>query len=69
MIHWAEDRDEDTWVNEGLSELAGLVNGYDVGSTELEFSLQPRHSVDHLARAGGLGPPLWRQLPLSGLLF
>lgn len=41
MIHWAEDRDEDTWVNEGLSELAGLVNGYDVGPTEMEFSLHP----------------------------
>jgi hypothetical protein len=41
MIHWAEDRDEDSWINEGLSELAGLLNGYDVGQTDLEFSLQP----------------------------
>jgi hypothetical protein len=28
MIHWHQDRNEDTWVNEGLSELATFVNGY-----------------------------------------
>lgn len=28
MIHWYEDRNEDTWVNEGMSELATFINGY-----------------------------------------
>lgn len=28
MIHWYQDRNEDTWVNEGLSELATFINGY-----------------------------------------
>ncbi len=28
MIHWHQDRNEDTWMNEGLSELATLINGY-----------------------------------------
>jgi hypothetical protein len=41
MIHWAVDRNEDTWVNEGLSELAALVNGYDVGGSDYLFGLQP----------------------------
>ena len=41
MIHWWMDRDEETWVNEGLSELAGQVNGLDVGSTDLLFTQQP----------------------------
>jgi immune inhibitor A len=41
MIHWAMDRNEDTWVNEGLSELAGQVNGYDVGGSDLAFSSAP----------------------------
>jgi hypothetical protein len=41
MIHWAMDRNEDTWVNEGLSELAAQVNGYDVGGSEYAFSLAP----------------------------
>ncbi len=41
MIHWAEDRDEPTWTNEGLSELAAEVNGYDVGDSDLIFSFRP----------------------------
>lgn len=41
MIHWAEDRDEPTWTNEGLSELAAEVNGYDVGGSDFIFSLRP----------------------------
>jgi immune inhibitor A len=41
MIHWAVDRDEETWVNEGLSELAAQVNGYDVGGSDRLFSLAP----------------------------
>lgn len=28
MIHWYQDRNEDTWVNEGFSELATFINGY-----------------------------------------
>jgi hypothetical protein len=28
MIHWYQDRNEGTWVNEGMSELAPLINGY-----------------------------------------
>ena len=28
MIHWYQDRNEDSWLNEGFSELAALLNGY-----------------------------------------
>ena len=28
MIHWANDRNEDAWVNEGFSTLAEYLNGY-----------------------------------------
>jgi immune inhibitor A len=41
MIHWAMDRDEDSWVNEGLSELAAHLGGYDVGGSELPFLAMP----------------------------
>jgi hypothetical protein len=41
MIHWAMDRNEATWVNEGLSELAAQVNGYDVGGSDFSFSAAP----------------------------
>ncbi|MEZ4859811.1 MAG: immune inhibitor A [Caldilineaceae bacterium] len=29
MIHWSKDRNEETWINEGLSEYAQEVAGYD----------------------------------------
>jgi immune inhibitor A len=41
MIHWAMDQNEDTWVNEGLSELAGQINEYDVGGSEWLFLTNP----------------------------
>jgi immune inhibitor A len=41
MIHWAIDRNEDSWVNEGLSELAAHLAGYDPGGTELPFLAMP----------------------------
>jgi immune inhibitor A len=41
MIQWQVDRDEDTWVNEGLAELSSLLNGYDVGGSDLHFLAQP----------------------------
>ncbi len=40
MIHWNNDRNEDTWVNEGFSELASFLNGYDPGGFDYLFSLQ-----------------------------
>jgi immune inhibitor A len=41
MIHWHTDRNEDTWVNEGMSELAMQLNDFDVGGSDLAFSLSP----------------------------
>ncbi len=28
MIHWYQDRNESSWINEGFSELAAFLNGY-----------------------------------------
>jgi hypothetical protein len=41
MIHWANDRNEDSWVNEGMSELASLLTGFDPGGFDLSYSMQP----------------------------
>jgi hypothetical protein len=41
MIHWAADRNEDTWVNEGLSELAAYLGGYDPGGFDYDFLADP----------------------------
>ena len=41
MIHWHNDTNEETWVNEGLSELAMDLNGYDTGGVVLSFVQSP----------------------------
>ncbi len=41
MIHWYNDANEETWVNEGLSELAMTLNGYDTGGVERAFTQTP----------------------------
>jgi immune inhibitor A len=41
MIHWRSDSNEDTWVNEGLSELAMALNGYSAGGTDQAFLRTP----------------------------
>lgn len=41
MIHWWNDRNEETWLNEGASELAAFLNGYDGSGFEMAFLAQP----------------------------
>jgi hypothetical protein len=41
MIHWANDRNETSWVNEGMSELASQLNGFDVGGHDLAYMQKP----------------------------
>lgn len=41
MIHWYNDRNETSWVNEGMSELAADLNGYDVGGADLAYAQRP----------------------------
>ncbi|MGH2543252.1 MAG: hypothetical protein ACRDIB_10655, partial [Ardenticatenaceae bacterium] len=41
MIHWNNDRNEELWVNEGLSELAAKLNGFDVGGAATAFARDP----------------------------
>ncbi len=41
MIHWNVDRNEESWVNEGLSELASFINGYGVGFHDYAYIGDP----------------------------
>lgn len=41
MIQWNQDRNEEVWVSEGLSELAMFLNGYDTGGTEYSYTSDP----------------------------
>ncbi len=41
MIHFANDRNEEGWVNEGFSMLSELLNGYDAGGFDYLFLSDP----------------------------
>ena len=41
MIQWNVDRDETSWLNEGLSELSAFINGYDVGGFDYLYTMHP----------------------------
>ncbi len=41
MIHWYNDRNEETWLNEGFSELASYLNGFDTGGSDWVFAMTP----------------------------
>ncbi len=56
MIHWANDRNEQTWVNEGCSELAAYLNGYDAGGFEWLFVADPDVQLTDWAGQGEAGP-------------
>jgi immune inhibitor A len=41
MIHWYRDRNEESWLNEGFSTLAELLNGFDVGGADYAYAAEP----------------------------
>ncbi len=41
MVHWAVDLNEDSWLNEGLSELATLLTGYGPSNFVVDFLQAP----------------------------
>ncbi len=41
MIHWNIDRNEASWINEGLSELAVELNGFNAGGFSFLFAANP----------------------------
>jgi immune inhibitor A len=41
MIHWNQDPNETSWLNEGASELAAFINGYDPGGFDWFYINNP----------------------------
>ena len=41
MIHWYRDGNETSWINEGFSVLAELLNDYDIGGFDYYYVSQP----------------------------
>ena len=46
MIHWYHDRNEDTWMNEGFSELASYLNGFEPHTDDAFASLPDNQLTD-----------------------
>ncbi len=41
MIHWNQDLNETSWINEGFSEVAAFLNGYDPGGFDQLYIADP----------------------------
>ncbi len=57
MIHWYNDRNEETWLNEGFSELATYLNGFDVGGSEWLFADAPDTQLNSWPSGPGAAGP------------
>lgn len=53
MIHWSLDRNEESWLNEGFSELASFLNGYDVGGWDFAYASDPDLTLTYWPTNGG----------------
>ena len=47
MIHWNLDSNETSWLNEGFSELASFLNGYDPGGFDYSFMRSPDYQLNN----------------------
>lgn len=57
MIHWYRDKNEETWLNEGFSMLAELINGFDPGGFDYSYINNPDLQLtDWGTDVGGNGP-------------
>ncbi len=45
MIHWYQDRNESSFLNEGFSELASFLNGYDTGGFDSYYTSNPDMNI------------------------
>jgi len=55
MIHFYRDRNEDTWANEGLSDLAMFLNDYNIGGADFAFAQSPNTQLNFWPEGGGQG--------------
>ena len=53
MIHWYRDRNEESWMNEGLSELAAHLAGFDVSGWDWAYADDPDIPMTYWPSPGG----------------
>jgi hypothetical protein len=52
LIQWHQDRNEERWVKEGLSELAAALSGFDVAGLEQAYLKQTDTSLSNWVNSG-----------------
>ncbi len=52
MIHWFQDSNESSFLDEGFSELAVLLNGYDVGGSDWYYTSDPDIALTDWGESG-----------------
>lgn len=57
MIHWNQDRNETSWINEGFSEVAMMLNGYDTGGSADEYTSNPDVQLNDWSTEPGANGP------------
>lgn len=55
MIHWAGDVNEDTWINEGCSQLSWYLCGYETDGDEANFADHPNNDLTAWDESGDYG--------------
>jgi immune inhibitor A len=63
MIHFASDRNETSWLDEGFAEVAYFLNGYEMDAKPWYVHVRPRPAVDHLG-SGQQPATLWTVIPV-----
>ena len=53
MIHWYRDRNEESWMNEGFSELAAHYSGFDVSGWDWAYAENPDIPLTYWPTNGG----------------
>ncbi|TET49863.1 MAG: hypothetical protein E3J64_08985, partial [Anaerolineales bacterium] len=48
MICWYQDRNEDTWLNEGMADLASALNGFDAEGHSFSFAIAPDNQLNDI---------------------
>lgn len=54
LIHWGQDQNEATWVEEGLAELGAYLNGYNQTDYETAFAKYPDVQLTNFSQFDGL---------------
>lgn len=57
MIHWYQDRNEASWINEGFSELAAFLNGYNPGGFDWLYISRPDLQLNDWPTDHNASPP------------